>query len=357
MSEKELKKIEENESFVYDSAEIPPTDVIAYNELRSCSDLNRLMVENKIDIKPDFQRNVVWNDADQTRFIDSLSKQLPIPSMCFSLDAKTQEWKVIDGLQRMYTISRFFNDDTWKLSDIKDARRELKGKTRAQIIKENPSVYNAIENITLPITVLRCDFKKKSHLEYMFVIFRRLNEGGLRLNNQEIRNAIYNGSFNDLLKDLNGLESWGKIVSSKAKKDRLFTTELILRFFAFSENYKNYNGKLAVFLNDFMEKRRDLEKKGLDEKRDTFTRTINAISADVDFCKILKSKSNVVKETVLFGVANNLLKVEKNKINLSNSMDNLLRTDPFNESNIREGIFRKDKVVSRLELAVKMFSK
>ena len=59
-----------------------------------------------------------------------------------------------------------------------------------------------MENLSLPITVLRCDYQKKNHAEYMFTIFHRLNTGGTKLNNQEIRNCIYSGSFNDFLKEM-----------------------------------------------------------------------------------------------------------------------------------------------------------
>jgi uncharacterized protein with ParB-like and HNH nuclease domain len=49
-----------------------------------------------LEIQPDFQRDIVWQGPDQTRFIDSLIKSLPIPSMCFALDHKAQRWIVID---------------------------------------------------------------------------------------------------------------------------------------------------------------------------------------------------------------------------------------------------------------------
>ena len=97
----ELEKEEEQSFFEDESDQQPPSDIIAYNELRSCADLFRMYDKGILDITPDFQRDSVWNPPAQTRFIDSLIKQLPIPSMCFSLDFKTQKWQVIDGLQRM----------------------------------------------------------------------------------------------------------------------------------------------------------------------------------------------------------------------------------------------------------------
>ncbi|MFM6408470.1 MAG: DUF262 domain-containing protein, partial [Microcystis sp.] len=82
-----------------DDVDFPPIDIIAYNEQRSCSDLVRMYQKKQLVIDPDFQRDVVWTDPQQTRFIDSLMKQLPIPSMCISLDYKTDKRYIIDGLQ------------------------------------------------------------------------------------------------------------------------------------------------------------------------------------------------------------------------------------------------------------------
>ncbi|MBV5335219.1 MAG: hypothetical protein JZU49_05380, partial [Sulfuricurvum sp.] len=85
MNEKELKQLEEQQSFEGDSNDVPPSDIVAFNELRSCADLLRLHLSGQLDIRPDFQREIVWSPPAQTRFIDSLTKQLPIPSMCISL--------------------------------------------------------------------------------------------------------------------------------------------------------------------------------------------------------------------------------------------------------------------------------
>lgn len=105
------KKIEKLENMTFeedDSLEVPPADIVAYNESRSCADLYRMYKQGILEIQPEFQREIVWKSPAQTRFIDSLTKQLPIPSMCFSMDHKTLRWKVIDGLQRMASIIRFF---------------------------------------------------------------------------------------------------------------------------------------------------------------------------------------------------------------------------------------------------------
>src|ERR1051325_7198730 len=108
-----------------DSPQVPPSDIVAYNELRSCADLYRMHMQTILVIQPEFQRDVVWKGSDQTRFIDSLVKQLPIPSMCFAMDHKAQQWIVIDGLQRISTIIRFLEGGQWELAPLDDIEPDI----------------------------------------------------------------------------------------------------------------------------------------------------------------------------------------------------------------------------------------
>ena len=207
-----LEKVEQNYSETYKSIEQPPPDIVVFNELRSCADLFRLYEKDQIDIRPYFQREGVWSPPDQTRFIDSLVKQLPIPSMCFAFDYKTRKWIVIDGLQRMTAIIKFLNEkENWTLSRLEDIDPKLSGKNSKEFHDEKSEFHSyveRVENLTLPITVLRCDFTDESHMEYLFKIFHRLNAGGVRLNSQEIRNCIYSGSLNKMLIELDKEPKW-----------------------------------------------------------------------------------------------------------------------------------------------------
>lgn len=258
MEEAALKKEEESTFFEEDRDQpIPPNNVVAYNELRSCADLYRMFATGKLEIQPDFQREVVWKNDEQARFINSLVKQLPIPSMCFSLDYKTQKWKVIDGLQRMSTITNFLGTSNWKIADIEDIHPSLRNKTNNKLRNGSPeerNIYSSVEDLSVPITVIRCSYEEAGHMRYLFTIFNRLNSGGVRLNNQEIRNCIYSGNFNDLLKSFDKANKDWAIVKKRiwGSMDRFRSVEVLLRALAFSGNLKDYDGNLAGFLNGFM---------------------------------------------------------------------------------------------------------
>ena len=271
MEEASLKKEEESTFYEEDRDQpIPPPNVVAYNELRSCADLYRMFTTGKLEIQPDFQREVVWRKDEQARFIDSLVKQLPIPSMCFSLDYKTQKWKVIDGLQRMSTITNFLGSSNWKIADIDDIHPALRNKTNIKLREGSPeekNIYSSVEDLSIPITVIRCSYEEDGHMRYLFTIFNRLNSGGVRLNNQEIRNCIYSGKFNDLLKTFDkSNKNWATVKKRIwGSMDRFRSVEVLLRALAFSTNLKDYDGNLAGFLNSFMHRFMKVTDENLDE--------------------------------------------------------------------------------------------
>lgn len=343
-----------------DSHESPPTDIIAYNELRSCADLYRMYVDGVLDINPDFQRDEVWPDAQKTRFVDSLIKKLPIPSMCFSLDYKTERWQVIDGLQRISSIIKFLDDRIeWRLSNLEDIDVKLSGKKVSEIRKiDNGVLYKRLANLTIPITVLRCDYTKKNHTNYLFTIFHRLNTGGIKLTNQEIRNAIYNGELNTLLKSCNKTSDWKKLIGIKEKKSyRLSKEEIILRFFAFYDNLKHYDGSLSKFLNEYMSDNKNPSSDWLKEKEDLFSESVGIIFEKISDKKMISKTSNVYLEALLYGVSKNLKFLKTQKATTLKAMyKKLLNDDNFSVINLREGLASKTKVHNRFETAKKIFS-
>jgi len=345
-----------------DYNETPPSDVVAYNELRSCADLFRMYEEGILDIQPSFQREIVWPSSQQTRFVDSLIKQLPIPSMCLALDYKNDRWIVIDGLQRMATIIKFLKGDDWKLSKLEDINKDIAGKSAAAIKNaagKLRSYYSRVQNTSLPINVLRCDFSKKTHMEYLFTIFHRLNAGGVKLNNQEIRNCIYGGTLNSLLSTLDRRPNWRKL--NRMTKDdsnyRFVKQELILRFFAFFDVKDEYKGQIAKFLNDYMYLHRNAGGQFIDQKRQLFQRVISLL-ADQVFPDGPETRiPTSVMEATLVGMAHNIDRLEQLSADDLISRYNTLRNrDEFNEEAVAEGLSKVIKVMQRFNAAEEVFS-
>lgn len=356
----EQKRTAEENNDVADAV-IPPPDIVAFNEQRSCADIYRMYEKEQLDISPDFQRGEVWTSRAQTLFVDSLMKQLPIPSMCICLDINTQKRIVIDGLQRISTIVKFLKpDSTWRLSDIEDVDSRIANKTVSEIKRENARLYEILENLSIPITVLRCDLSKKEHMEYLFQIFYRLNSGGNKLYNQEIRNCIYSGSLNNLLKELAISDLWLQFAGIDKKKvamSRFANEERILRFFAFYDQYKTYGGRLAGFLNEYMGEHRNAPQEEIDDYTNLFNRTLAFVNQYNDQCSSI-AKSKNLADGLLVGVAKNITTLETlSPVGIITMFDQLSSEPEFKEDSQKEGLGKKEKVKNRINKAIEVFGR
>ncbi|MCC0005884.1 MAG: DUF262 domain-containing protein [Methylobacteriaceae bacterium] len=345
---------------VDDEEPVPPADIVSYNELRSCADLVRLHETGKLEIQPDFQRDVVWKLDEQTRFIDSLVKQLPIPSMCFSLDYKSQKWKVIDGLQRMSSIINFLTNENWKLSNLPDIHPRLRNSTPSQIRNSDETgqrLFSIVQDVSIPVTVIRCDYSQSDHMRYLFTIFHRLNSGGVRLNNQEIRNCIYNGPFNDRLKWFDQHNSgWSRVRRRiYGKTDRFRSAEILLRTMAFGDWLDDYDGNLARFLNEYMFSRTKTDDHALGATFDRLSIVAAAASeilaADASKFKLPLS----LIESVLVGLYVNSEKITPARVGeLTQKYFELKSQATFSEG-VRYAITSAENVKRRLSEAISAF--
>jgi len=350
-----LETLEDEEFWDNDVNEQPPPDIFAFNELRSCADLFRMHEQQILDIQPEFQRDFVWKGPDQTRFIDSLIKQLPIPSLCFSYDAKQQKWLVIDGLQRISTIIRFLEGADWKLSKLLDVEPRLRGVSAAAIRNDNTlaEFYRRVENASIPITVLRCDYSNHKHLSYLFTVFHRLNTTGLKLNNQEIRNCIFAGPFNRLLGELDNFGDWRKL--NKMKKGehyRLQKQELILRFFAFQEELEKYSGSLAGFLNFYMETKRFLPNADIQDYRLHFSRSCTVLYDAIQSVGHAGKLSVTLQDALLYAVGKNIsLLRELPATAVGEKVLRVINAAQFSETSLAEGLAKKERLKERMRTA------
>lgn len=342
----------------------PPEGIVAFNELRSCADLMRLYQDGSLEIKPDFQRDLVWVNTEQGRFIDSLTKQLPIPSMCFSLDGATETRQVIDGLQRMSSIVKFLDPiEAWRLPKLKDIDPLLGGYTNHEIrdgTNEQKVLYRRVQNLSIPLTVIRCNSKIKEHSEYLFTIFSRLNSGGQKLNKQEIRNCVFSGPLNDLLKELDGSDSWMQVKGHLPGKGKRFRSrETILRFFALTElvstqRLAKFKGSLPSHLNDFMRANRFLKAHDLDGLRKKFLKVSEQ-------CKRINFTADVpvtyaLIEAALVGIHANLNSVKAmNDIVLTRQFEKLSYDHALSGSDAKTDTSSVTKVRDRVQAAIKVF--
>ena len=101
-----------------------------------------------------------------------------------------------------------------------------------------------------PIRSIVIDAAKNSDLRYE--VFERLNRGSMVLNEQELRNCVYRGPFNDLLAELEEDLAWRTVKGGDGPEPRFKEREVILRFFAFVDRLQHYTGNLKRSLNEYM---------------------------------------------------------------------------------------------------------
>lgn len=226
----------------------------------------------KTILNPDFQRKYKW-DKDgwrrSSKFIESCLMRIPLPS-CYFAEDDSRKHLVIDGVQRLTTITKFFNDE-FALEGL-TTFKELEGKKFSEL-----GEYQAeLESTTIRCIVLRKENSKKLIRE----IFSRLNQGAVKLTDQEIRHAIYPGKLDELIMDLSKtpeIESFGITESSTRTKDGRENEEQILRFFAFAEdiNLEHYGDVLGQFLDNYMEKYSEIDDDQLIELKEKFEQAIH----------------------------------------------------------------------------------
>lgn len=225
---------------------------------------------NKLILDPEFQRKYKWDKGGwgrSSKFIESCLMRIPLPT-CYFAETQDNKQLVIDGVQRLSTIRKFFNDE-FALEDL-TTFKELEGKKFSQL----GELQSELETTTMRCIILR----KENPKELIQEIFARLNQGAVKLSNQEIRHAIYPGSLDDLLTQLAELEpikSFGLGVSSTRKKDSRESEEQVLRFFALQQDLSKYGDKLYKFLNDFMVENQNIESSEVERLKTLFQSTLD----------------------------------------------------------------------------------
>jgi Protein of unknown function DUF262 len=198
----------------------------------------------QLDLQPKFQREYVWNTRPElpSRLIESLLLEIPIPPIYFGKVAEGR-LEMIDGQQRLTTLVNFASN----MFPLRKLHRmsSLNHKFFKDLTKQEQEKI-----LDTPIRSIVIDAGANSELRYE--VFERLNRGSMTLNEQELRNCVYRGPFNDLLAELERDTYWRKAKGGAEPEGRFKEREMILRFFAFANRLGNYTGNLKRFLNEYM---------------------------------------------------------------------------------------------------------
>lgn len=240
------------------------------------------MYEEKELVKPELQRKYVWDKNEASRFIESILLGLPVPSI-FLAQSGSQKL-IVDGYQRIMTVYDYvrgiFSSDgkVFKLSNSSKINYRWRNKAFSELSIDD---QRKIRSTTIHAIIFE-QKEPEDNDASLYQIFERINTSGRSLNAQEIRNCIFQGSFNSLLFSLNDNTVWRSLFGSEQPDSRMRDIELILRFFVMKSDMvlKSESNQISLkkTLNDYMGKYRNVPDNTLEIMKKEFIDTIEAVN-------------------------------------------------------------------------------
>lgn len=247
-----------------------------------------------VNLRPEYQRRLRWTNTQKSLLIESLLLNVPVPPVFF-YENDLARYEVMDGQQRLNAIKEFLSNG-FTLHGLQIIPT-LNGRSYAQLPAK---VKRGLDRASISAIVLLQESKSKikksgssKFYELRRFVFERLNTGGKRLSAQEIRNAIYEGLFNNLIVELSRDPTFTRIwdippyTSSdpseyyeepERQKNTLYKTmgdcQLVLRFFALG-NDSHIQGSMKVILDRCMERNADCTPKMAESMKAQFRSRLN----------------------------------------------------------------------------------
>jgi len=222
-----------------------------------------------VNISPDFQRRDRWDDTRRSRLIESFLVNIPVPPVYLNSEG-SGPYTVIDGKQRITAVHKFVNEGM-KLTNL-EFLQGLEGLGYEDLPADIRSKLE-IEPAMRTVTVTSRKGNGKSDGQVKYRVFHRLNTGGIKLEPQEIRNAIYRGPLNDLIVEMSSnvyMQEQMKTAPDTAGYEKMKDLEYVLRFLTMLENWQSINDEIKNLMDRFMEENSSPTKKKINEWRKTY---------------------------------------------------------------------------------------
>lgn len=261
------------------------------------------MFENGEIIKPEMQREFVWDSLKCSRLIESIILGLPIPPL-FLLEVDNNKYELIDGLQRLTTLYNFVKGYPWQgKSEIKKnvpsklskkVSKEIQGKTFEKL---GPEHQRSLKRSTIPLIEFRQ--LEPNNISSKYLIFERINTGSEKLNHMQIRKSLAHGQYiKDLYTYANSFSVFTKSFSiSNIKKDLHVEAflRICLMFDYINQTYEITKDGMSNILNDYCETKRNekIEPKFVDLFEKAMIKSIDIFGDNNKvFRRVEKNKDN-----------------------------------------------------------------
>lgn len=302
-------------------------------------------VEHLVDkfIKEDFfiplyQRKFVWRPKNKSLFIESVLLGLPIPFMFFA-GCDDGRLEIVDGAQRMQTLVEFVSNKL-KLSNLEKLTYlngfKFKDLSEAQQRKFNNKAFRVIV------------LDEKTTADVRQDLFNRINTSGMKATDSEVRRGSYPGPLTAFIENCTENQDFVRLCPvSNGKNLRQERFELVLRFFAYLNNYQSFVHNVNGFLNDFLIE--NLEIFNEDEYQMEFLRMLSFVDANFEygFAKTENASTTprVRFEAISVGVA---LALRENPELVVNDV-NWIHSETFKKLTTSDASNNQNKLVGRIE--------
>lgn len=268
----------------------------AKRELRIVTESNREQLPNFIEafkrnewmnLRPFYQRRPRWDRARQSKLIESFIMNIPVPPL-FVYEADLAKYEVMDGQQRITAVLDFYKN-LFELEGL-EQWPELNGRVYDKLPSE---IRKGLDRRSISYIVMLKESASTTEEEMLLrqQVFERLNTGGIELSKQEIRNCLYTGKFNSLLKDVTKDDrfraAWGipkydeseeTFNNEELLRNRFFVgmadMEIALRFFAL-RHVEKYRYGMKWFLDLYMVRARQFKEPDLLFLKKIFEETLD----------------------------------------------------------------------------------
>lgn len=364
---------------ILDDVKKQRTDIQTDSYSISWGELINMYRDDELKIDPEYQRLFRWSQSQQTQFIESIILDIPTPAI-FLAQNENSKHEVIDGLQRISTLLKFFapvlfGKDAGKPSNNDNTINNIK---IPSILAPGPllpslngyhlgtlpeSLTINIKRARLPVIFLKKESSPKSRYE----VFRRVNTYGTKLEPQEIRNCtarILGSEFPNALAQLASIKAIQDSFGFDDERiQRRSVEEMLLRLLAFNYSEKSLIHDVSAFLDEFMEYASEgkfnLNKEVSERVLKTFTLINSAFSNGDAFKYNRKNKpsgafSTNIYDIVASGIFKNVEHLTKEK--LLEKHKTLLNSDELKEF-VGAGSNTRKKTDGRIQLGIKWFKK
>ncbi|MDG4785460.1 DUF262 domain-containing protein [Micromonospora sp. WMMD1102] len=166
-------------------------------ESKTVAEFRSLDKSGELILRPEYQRKAVWPERAKVSLMETILLGYPIPEIYLAYETSPegeQTASVVDGQQRLTALLEFINNK-FPLDGLEDEK--LIQKFEGKLFKELP------DDVRQEFFQYRFPIRRLSNLADQFVraVFARVNRVNMVLTDQELRNALLPGPFNEFLKD------------------------------------------------------------------------------------------------------------------------------------------------------------